>query len=481
MTTLLTSDAGRRALSTPITRSALRTLTTESRTEPTTSWPTGQAPTTKIVAASRRKAKTKKDATITLGYDSAKEHSNASWSSSHARKANGELMTPKEQFAEFQRIQKATRRLGSKVEKRYTPTGLVTNPPAPQDVTLELLMAAQTHLGHNTSIWNPSNARYIYGVRQGVHIISLETTAAHLRRASRVVEEVAYRGGVILFVGTRNGQMEIVTKAAEMAGGCHLFTKWTPGAITNRDIILRDQQTKVVNQLDEELPDFDKYKGDARPIVPDLVVCLNPLENYTMLYECGLANVPTIGVVDTNTDPSWVTYTIPANDDSLRSVGIIAGVLGNAGRAGQKRRLEDASKGTVAWMTTPTLVRHMVKEQGLARTKRKEVMGRMQANIKGFSDEEQAILNARNDVVEQEPTVSDAELLELLGAAAGSGSSAEVAEIESRIKDGANIVADIEVALKQAGSHGGKIAEVEGQLKRASEMASEVEAALKRN
>ena len=152
-------------------------------------------------------------------------------------------------------------------------------------------------------------------MRQGIHVISLETTAAHLRRAARVVEEVAYRGGVTLFVGTRKGQMEIVTKAAEMAGACHLFTKWTPGAITNRDVILKTQGTKVVDHLDGELDGFDMYKGMARPLLPDLVVCLNPLENYTMLYECGLKNIPTIGVIDTNVDPSWVTYTIPANDD----------------------------------------------------------------------------------------------------------------------------------------------------------------------
>lgn len=231
-------------------------------------------------------------------------------------------MTPAQQFAEFQRIQKKTRSLGSKVERRYVPTELISNPPGPEDVSLELLMASQAHMGHNTSLWNPANSRYIYGVRQGIHIISLETIAAHLRRAARVVEEVSYRGGVILFVGTRKGQMEIVTKAAELAGACHLFTKWTPGAITNRDVILKTQATKVVDHLDSELDGFDLYKGMARPLLPDLVVCLNPLENYTMLYECGLKDIPTIGVIDTNVDPSWVTYTIPANDDRYVSYHI---------------------------------------------------------------------------------------------------------------------------------------------------------------
>lgn len=130
-----------------------------------------------------------------------------------------------------------------------------------------------------------------------------------------MVEEVSYRGGVILFVGTRKNQMEIVTTAAEMAGACHLFTRWTPGAITNRDIILKTKQTKVVNELDKTLENFELHNAFSRPLTPDLVVCLNPMENYTMLYECGLASIPTIGIIDTNADPSWVTYTIPANDD----------------------------------------------------------------------------------------------------------------------------------------------------------------------
>lgn len=176
-------------------------------------------------------------------------------------------------------------------------------------------MAAQVHMGHHVSLWNPANQRYIYGHRAGIHIISLETTATHLRRAARVVEAVAYYGGLILFVGTRKGQMPIVVRAAELAKGCHLFQKWTPGAITNRDVILANAEVQIVDERDKPLDGFEKHLRDRRPLVPDLVVCLNPLENYPLLHECGLANIPTIGVIDTDADPTWVTYQIPANDD----------------------------------------------------------------------------------------------------------------------------------------------------------------------
>ncbi|KAK2004017.1 ribosomal protein S2 [Colletotrichum falcatum] len=262
----------------------------------------------------------------------------------------------------FRRVQKATAHIGSVVERPYVPSALVNDPPAPKDITLELLMASQTHMGHHTSRWNPANARYIYGVRQGIHIISLETTAAHLRRAARVVEEVAYRGGLILFVGTRRGQMKIVTKAAQLSRGCHLFTKWTPGNITNRDMISRGKAVKVVDEKDKTLDGFERLERTGQPLVPDLVVCLNPLENYTLLYECGLANIPTIGVIDTDANPDWVTYTIPANDDSYRSVAVIGGVLGRAGQQGQKRRLADAENGVVPWQTPAETERYMKSE-----------------------------------------------------------------------------------------------------------------------
>jgi small subunit ribosomal protein S2 len=159
------------------------------------------------------------------------------------------------------------------------------------------------------------NQRYIFGVRQGIHIISLEVTVAHLRRAAKVVEGVAYHGGLILFVGTRPGQVGCVVKAAEMVKGCHLFEKWIPGTITNGDQILSKCDIKVIDKDDKVLDGFEDRIAKWTALKPDLVVCLNPLENYILLHECGLNNIPTIGVIDTDADPTWVTYPIPANDD----------------------------------------------------------------------------------------------------------------------------------------------------------------------
>lgn len=246
-----------------------------------------------------------------------------------------QLTCPEQQF----------RSLGSVIEDAYDPEDIIRNPPQPADITLELLLASQTHLGHSTSRWNPQNSRYIYGIRDGIHIISLDVTAAYLRRAAKVVEEVAARGGLILFAGTRKGQKRTVVRAAELAKGYHIFERWIPGSLTNGQQILGHCETKVVNALDEEITELKSTLEEHAALKPDLVVCLNPVENEVLLHECGLNNVPTIGIIDTDANPARVTYPIPANDDSLRSVSVIAGILGRAGEAGQQRRLAYAKAG----------------------------------------------------------------------------------------------------------------------------------------
>jgi small subunit ribosomal protein S2 len=210
--------------------------------------------------------------------------------------------------------------LGSDITPHYQPHTLLNNPPSPADVTLELLLASEAHQGHATSLWNPANARYIHGIRQGIHIISLEVTAAHLRRSAKVVQEVSRKGGLVLFVATREGQERAVVRAAELAKAYHLFERWIPGSITNGQQILGRLRTKVIDEHDAEVPGFEDQLYDRAVLKPDLVVCLNPLENYVLLHECALNNIPTVGVIDTNADPTWVTYPIPANDD--RSVSL---------------------------------------------------------------------------------------------------------------------------------------------------------------
>lgn len=211
------------------------------------------------------------------------------------------------------------------------------------------------------------NSRYIFGIRQGIHIISLDVTAAHLRRACRVVSGVAERGGLILFVGTRPGQTRAVVTAAQLAGGCHLFERWIPGSITNGQQILGGCKLKVVDEFDREIPGYQEQLLEQSAVKPDLVVCLNPLENWVLLHECGLNHIPTIGIIDTDANPTWVTYPIPANDDSLRCIQVIAGALGKAGEEGQARRKARAQQGEVTYTPSslaPPEVAEAAKSEG---------------------------------------------------------------------------------------------------------------------
>ncbi|KAI1643037.1 ribosomal protein S2 [Daldinia loculata] len=337
----------RKALAAPLRQACLRALSTQPTstgvpdlTEPTLQSPNAnpQPPSifnSKIRAPSRRKKPVAPDTTV-ADYKMAQE------------------------------LKSQIGKVGTKVQRTYRPADVFLHPPGPKDVTLELLMASQAHMGHHASLWNPANARYIYGIRQGIHIISLEETAAHLRRAARVVEEVAYRGGLILFVGTRPGQTQIVTQAARLARACHLFTKWTPGSITNSEVILNGMPIQMVDEHDEPVEGFNRHLNERRPLIPDLVVCLNPIENYVLLHECALVNVPTIGVIDTNAEPTWVTYAIPANDDSLRCLAVIGSVLGRAGETGHERRIRDAKRGIVAWNTPLDVAKFMWQERARA-------------------------------------------------------------------------------------------------------------------
>ncbi|EEB08429.1 mitochondrial 37S ribosomal protein MRP4 [Schizosaccharomyces japonicus yFS275] len=218
-------------------------------------------------------------------------------------------------------------KVGSKVSPFYSPSLAIRSPPKPRDVSIAALLAAQAHLGHATSLWNPMNQPFIYGIRNGIHIISLDKTLVFLRRAINVIQEVARTKGIILFVGTKPGQKLSVMAAAKRCNGYFIFNRWVPGLLTNAKTVqpTLGGSLKTVDQDGKEVraptPSF---------LYPDLIVILNPLENINVCKEAQRVSVPTIGIVDTNVDPRLVTYPIPANDDSLRCSDLIVGLLSQA-------------------------------------------------------------------------------------------------------------------------------------------------------
>ncbi|KAK9467190.1 hypothetical protein V1512DRAFT_262153, partial [Lipomyces arxii] len=246
--------------------------------------------------------------------------------------------TPTELSHRRDYINRTSGTLGGKVATpgAYKPYKELYDPPTAGQLTLNMLVAAGAHIGSSVQRLRQSMIPFIVGHRDGVHVIDLDKTLVALRRATKVVRDVVERGGIVLVVGTRRGQMRTVEINAARMGGYHLFDRWVPGILTNaaqvigeRDTVMRDLTDKPVAGL--------KPAGQVRP---DLVIMLNPVENRVALLECQQTLVPTIGVCDTDMEPTLLTYPIPANDDSLRTIDLIAGILGKAGEQGRIRRIK---------------------------------------------------------------------------------------------------------------------------------------------
>ncbi|KAJ3011035.1 37S ribosomal protein, mitochondrial [Thoreauomyces humboldtii] len=238
-------------------------------------------------------------------------------------------------------------------------------------LTIRTLMAANLHLGHNRRVWNQNMLPYIYGERQGIHIINLEHTLVMLRRAINVTREVALRGGNILFVGTRTSLHRIVVEAAKRADAYYV-NSWVGGTITNKERVLRRSvgydpdkvaQTLVPHDSDNATPsprakgrrinkqdvsasepsssnNNDRRPRNPQPYVhtPDLLIVLDYANNAWAVREANQANIPVIALCDTDCNPRRVQYPIPANDDSLTGVELVAGALSLASREGRDLR-----------------------------------------------------------------------------------------------------------------------------------------------
>lgn len=181
--------------------------------------------------------------------------------------------------------------------------------------TLQQMMACSVHLGHSTSRWHPKMAPFILGERAGIHIINLDKTLIALRQACNVVKDIASRGGILLFVGTGATIQRLTYECAQDCGQHYINIRWIGGTMTNRAQVLRNDR-----------------------LAPDLLILLDPVTNDQAVLEALSCNIPTVGICDTNCDPSKLTYPVPANDDAFSSVELIARTLSLAAQEGRKTR-----------------------------------------------------------------------------------------------------------------------------------------------
>lgn len=258
--------------------------------------------------------------------------------------ARNKPYTSQELFLRQMKHASHTAKLGANVEKVYFPHKDVHSPLPVEKMSINKLLEAGVHLGQSVSLWRSSTQPFIYGEYKGIHLIDLNKTLSSLKRASKVVEGIAERGGIILYVGTREGQKRALEEASKRTHGYYISTRWIPGTLTNSTEISGVWERQEIDFGDRPTGRTLSPAENVSICKPDLIVVLNPTENKNALREAMQVRVPTIGIIDTDSEPSMVTYPIPGNDDSLRSVNLILGVLSRAGQRGLQNRLSKVSR-----------------------------------------------------------------------------------------------------------------------------------------
>ncbi len=229
---------------------------------------------------------------------------------------------------------------------------------------VKALLDAGVHFGHQTKRWNPKMRPFIYGARNGIHIIDLDQTSRLFKRAFDFIEETVGRGGSLLMVGTKRQAQEIVQEEATRAGAFYVVNRWLGGTLTNFRTIkqgldrmrsierMRDDGTyqslhkKEIVKLEKEHERFEKYVGGLKTMssLPSALFVIDPSKELIAVQEAKRLSIPVIAITDTNCDPDFVDFVIPGNDDAIRSIKLITSRVADAVINGSQRRKEFAGR-----------------------------------------------------------------------------------------------------------------------------------------
>jgi len=204
--------------------------------------------------------------------------------------------------------------------------------------TMRQLLEAGAHFGHHTRRWNPKMAPFIFGVRNGVHIIDLEQTVPMLHRALDAVRDVVANGGRVLFVGTKRQAQDKIADAAKRCGQYYVNHRWLGGMLTNWKTV--SQSIKRLKEMDEQLNQgavgltkkeqltltrerdkLEKALGGIRDMggLPDILVIIDTNKESIAVLEAAKLGIPVVAVLDSNSSPDGITFPVPGNDDALRA------------------------------------------------------------------------------------------------------------------------------------------------------------------
>jgi small subunit ribosomal protein S2 len=226
------------------------------------------------------------------------------------------------------------------------------------EFNMRQLLEAGVHYGHQTARWNPKMAEYIYGDRNGIHILDLTQTVPMLDAALQVVRDTVARGGRILFVGTKRQAQKPVAEAAEKCAQYYMNHRWLGGTLTNWQTVSKSiQRLKQIDELmahgaegltkkerlniEREQTKLQASLGGIREMggVPDLLFIIDVGKEDLAILEAQKLGIPVVGVVDTNCSPKGVTYVIPGNDDAARAIQMYCDLVARAALDGMSAQM----------------------------------------------------------------------------------------------------------------------------------------------
>ena len=217
-------------------------------------------------------------------------------------------------------------------------------------ISMKQLLEAGVHFGHQTRRWNPKMAPYIFTERNGIYIIDLQKTVKKIDEAYDFMKEVGATGKPVLFVGTKKQAQQAIVDEANRCGMYHVSERWLGGMLTNhKTIATRIKRLNDINRMAEdgtfeklskkevvklrgEAEKLEKYLGGMKDMkgMPGALFIVDPKKERIAVKEARILGIPIVGIVDTNCDPDDVDYVIPANDDAIRAVKLIAGRMADA-------------------------------------------------------------------------------------------------------------------------------------------------------
>lgn len=228
-------------------------------------------------------------------------------------------------------------------------------------VSMSYLLEAGVHFGHQTKRWNPKMKEYIFTSRDDIYIIDLQKTVKKIEEAYAALKEIVENGGKVIFVGTKKQAMDATIEEAKRSDSFYVAKRWLGGTLTNFRTIRRrinrlDQIEKMekdgtfdklpkkeVVKIRKEYDKLESYFCGLREMkkLPQAMIIVDPKKEINAINEARKLGIPVFGIVDTNCDPDLVDYVIPGNDDAIRAVKIVLGVLNNAICEATGKPLED--------------------------------------------------------------------------------------------------------------------------------------------